>query len=159
MSKKSKKPSGTKAERLLEETTFYVDDCLGKGVAQALRANGWKVEWHRDHFDRDAVLDIEIFEFLAPRRWVMLTKDKGLRKNAHEVEKIVECNCRVFSLSNATMNSEQMSNVFLSNARSIGRFLKNCPAPFVAYLQKDRIDLLDAMVERIAKATSDQTES
>ena len=159
MSKKSKKPSGTKAERLLEETTFYVDDCLGKGVAHTLRASGWKVEWHRDHFDRDGVLDIEIFTFLAPHHWVMLTKDKGLRKNLHEVKRIVECNCRVFSLSNGKMNSEQMSNIFLSNARGIGRFLKNYPAPFVAYFQKDRIELLDVMVERIANAATGKTKT
>ena len=52
--KKSKRPSGTKAEVLLETSTFFVDRCLGKGVVVALHEGGLNVESHSDHFEDDA---------------------------------------------------------------------------------------------------------
>ena len=33
--------------------TFYVDCCLGKTVAEAVRAAGALVEIHKDHFAQD----------------------------------------------------------------------------------------------------------
>ncbi len=150
MSKKSKKPSGTKAERLLEETTFYVDDCLGKSVALSLREAGWKTEWHRDHFQRDNVLDVEIYDYIGPKNWVMLTKDNKLRRNEEEVVKLVLCNLRVFSLSRNDMNSQQMVDAFLNHARAIGRLLKNEPAPFIAYVKSDSVEVPAQVRQRIA---------
>jgi hypothetical protein len=48
--KKSKKPSATKAELLLEESTFFVDRSLGRALGEKLRAAGWKIEIHDHHF-------------------------------------------------------------------------------------------------------------
>ena len=45
MARKSKKPSGTKADWLLNESTFFVDRCLGKHVGFALRQSGLQVEF------------------------------------------------------------------------------------------------------------------
>lgn len=52
--RKSKKPSATKAESLLEASTFFVDRCLGRTVGIVLRESGLKVELHEDHFKDDS---------------------------------------------------------------------------------------------------------
>src|SRR4051794_24051106 len=48
--RKSRKPSGTKAESLLKSSTFFVNRCLGNGVGFALQNAGLIVEFHKDHF-------------------------------------------------------------------------------------------------------------
>jgi hypothetical protein len=58
MARKSRKPSGTKAEWLLSTCTFFADRCLGKSVGIAPRDAGLKVEFHADHFADDADDDI-----------------------------------------------------------------------------------------------------
>lgn len=52
--KKSQKQSGTRAEQLLSQSTWFVDYCLGRQVGEALREVGMKVEFHLDHFAEDA---------------------------------------------------------------------------------------------------------
>jgi hypothetical protein len=54
MSRQSRKPSGTKAESLLKESTFFADRCLGTKFAESLRTSGLRVELHAEHFDDNA---------------------------------------------------------------------------------------------------------
>jgi uncharacterized protein with PIN domain len=77
----SKKPSGTKAERLLRESTFFVDRSLGRRLGIALREAGWNVELHDDHF-KDDTPDEKWLEEVGKKGWVVLTKDKAIRKKA-----------------------------------------------------------------------------
>jgi PIN like domain len=72
--KKSRKPSATKAELLLEQTTFFVDRSLGRGVGQALIAAGMKVEYHDTHFAEDTP-DKHWLPQVGTKGWVVLTKD------------------------------------------------------------------------------------
>lgn len=39
---------------MADRPTFYIDRCLGKSVAAALRAAGADVRVHDDHFAQDA---------------------------------------------------------------------------------------------------------
>jgi hypothetical protein len=68
--KKSKKPSGTRAERLLKEVVFFTDRSLGLGVPQALKDAGYCVERHADHFVDDAP-DEEWLADVGARGWVV----------------------------------------------------------------------------------------
>jgi len=137
---------------LLESSTFYVDDCLGKTVAVKLRESGWKIEWHRDHFQRDKVQDTEIYEYIGNLGWHFLTKDKALRRKPIEIDRMLECGIRVFSLAGNDMNSEEMADCFVRNRLAIGRLLKNHSEAFVAYIRKDSATIPQQVIERMESA-------
>jgi predicted nuclease of predicted toxin-antitoxin system len=138
--KKSKKPSGTKAEQLLEQTTFFVDFCLGRHVGEALRAAGLKVEFHLDHFAEDAE-DEEWLPVVGERNWVVLTKDKGIRRKSWEREKVISAKVRLFTLPSGNMTGEEMAKMYLANRFRMARFLRKHPPPFIAVVRRDMIDL------------------
>src|SRR4051794_33387616 len=95
--KKSKKPSGTKADSLLEQAIFFVDRSLGRKLGIALRAAGWKIELHGDHFP-DNTPDEEWLLNVGAKGWVVLTKDKNIRRNEVERHAVVVANVRMFTL-------------------------------------------------------------
>jgi uncharacterized protein with PIN domain len=64
-----------------EPFTWFVDRALGRRLAQELRAAGWKVEIHDDHFEQDAEDTLWLAD-VGRLGWVVLTKDKAIRRNA-----------------------------------------------------------------------------
>ncbi len=129
--RKSRKPFGTKAESLLETSTFFVDRCLGKSVGIALRGSGLHVEFHADHFADDAD-DATWISEVGRRGWVVLTKDKAIRRNSVELQAVIAANARMFTLSGGNMTGEEMGRVFVDNRLTMARFIKNHPPPFIA---------------------------
>ena len=139
-SKKSKKPSGTKAESLLDAAIFFVDRCLGRQVGLALCEAGWKVERHEDHFPDDAE-DAAWLPVVGERGWVTLTKDKAIRRNEVERRAVVASGARVFALS-GNLTSKEMSEILLENKLKIARFLKNYQAPYIARVSRSGVALV-----------------
>ena len=129
--RKSRKPSGTKAELLLEASTFFVDRCLGRSVGVALRQAGLQVEFHADHFADDAADETWISE-VGQRGWIVLTKDKAIRTRPVELQAVIAAKVRMFRLSSGNMTGEDMGRIFVDNRLKMGRFLKNHPPPFIA---------------------------
>lgn len=139
--KKSKKPSGTNAERRLSEAVFLTDACLGKSVGEALRAAGWVVEWHLDHFP-EGTEDVDWLPVAVERGWVVLTKDKAIRRKPWEREKVIACGARLFTLPSGSMSGEDMAKTFLDSGRDIGRTLHRHPWPFVAQVSRQGVTIL-----------------
>jgi hypothetical protein len=131
MGRKSKKRSGTKAESLLSDSTFFVDRCLGRHVGLELRASGLRVEFHADHFADDADDQTWISE-VGQRGWVVLTKDKAISKRPVELHAVEAAQVRMFTLATGNMTGEQMASVFAANRLKMGRFIKKHPPPFIA---------------------------
>ncbi len=129
--KKSKKPSGTRAELLLEQTTFFADICLGRHVGESLRAAGMKVEFHLDHFTADAP-DDEWLPSVGVKQWVVLTKDKAIRRKPSEREQVISAKIRMFTLPSGNMTGDEMTSLFLNNRLKMARFLRKQPPPFIA---------------------------
>jgi PIN like domain len=124
--KKSKKPSGTKAEQLLET-----------------------IEWHRDHFATDSITDEQIYEFIGPKAWVFLTCDRNIRYKPNEIDKLILCNIRAISLSKGDRTSADMAQVFITHKLDIGRALKKYRHPFIGYLQQKGLDIPESVLKRI----------
>lgn len=139
--RRSKKPSGTKAESLLETSTFFVDRCLGKGVVVALRESGLKVEAHGDHFDDDADDDLWI-SVVGGHGWIVFTKDKAIRRRSVELEAVVAGNVRMFALSSGNMTGDEMARVFVDNRLKIARIIKDTPPPFIARVSRSGVKLV-----------------
>lgn len=80
--KRSAKRSATSGGGQPEPLTFFIDECLGgKALGDALRAAGHFAILHRDQFQA-GTNDAEWLSALRERRrhWVVLTKDKQIRK-------------------------------------------------------------------------------
>jgi hypothetical protein len=140
--KRSQKPSGTRAERLLKEVVFFTDRSLGLGVPQALRDAGYGVERHADHFEEDAP-DAEWLVVVGARGWVVFAKDKAIRRKAHERQAVIRANVRLFALTSGNLTGAEMIEVFLGNMLRIGRVLLKNEPPFIAAVNRGGVALLE----------------
>jgi hypothetical protein len=140
--KKSKKPSGTNAERQLNESTFYTDECLGRHVGEALRAAGWKVVLYFDCFKEPGAEDVVWLPMVGAKQWVALTKDKAIRRKPWEREKVIEHGVRMFTLPNGSMSAEEMVQAFLGSRLKMGRVLHRYGWPFVAQVTGHDVTIL-----------------
>ena len=120
---------------------FYVDRCLGKAVAKALRAAGASVEIHDDHFAQDAADEHWIREVTA-RGWVILTKDKNIRRRAGEREAVLTSNARIITLSSGNMRGEVMAALFVGHLAQMAALVASQPPPFVAVLSPGGLQIV-----------------
>lgn len=65
-----------------------------------------------------------------------MTKDKRIRTNIVELDKLVKCKVKAISLAAGDFTGSKIAEMFISHRLQIGRFLKNNTAPFLAYLNK-----------------------
>jgi hypothetical protein len=139
--KKSKKPSGTRAEQLLRETIFFVDYCLGRQAGEALRAAGLRVEFHTDHFKQDEP-DLGWLPEMGKRGWVVLTKDKEIRRKQVERDAVLESKVRMFALGSGNMTGQEIGEVFCRNRLKMARFIMRNNHPFIASVTQSGITLV-----------------
>jgi hypothetical protein len=84
--------------KLREPFAYFVDRSLGRRVvAEALQAAGETAHAHDDHFDVNAPDTVWLAE-VTRRGWVVLTKDKNIRRNEIERTVIVDAGAACFML-------------------------------------------------------------
>jgi predicted nuclease of predicted toxin-antitoxin system len=121
--------------------TFYVDYCLGKAVAEALRAAGAIVEIHSDNFAQD-VEDTTWIPRVAAKGWVILTKDKNIRRRHGERETTLLAQARMFTLSSGNMRGSVMAELFVKNLDAMETLALALEPPFLAVVSQDGIELV-----------------
>jgi predicted nuclease of predicted toxin-antitoxin system len=126
---------------MADRPTFYVDRCVGKAVVRALRDAGARVEAHDDHFAQDAP-DEEWIPDVATRDWVILTKDKNIRRRAGEREALVTAKARIITLTSGNMTGATMSDIFVAHIADMEHLAATQPAPFVAVLGPDGMQIV-----------------
>lgn len=121
-----------------EETVFFIDECLGKQVAQALKEAGAKVEVHTDHFDR-GTKDTEWIPVVAKNKWIILSKDKHIRTRQLEREAILTNDARAFFLTKGNMTGPDMADTFVKNLNKIKKVVQKKRPPFIATVNKSGV--------------------
>lgn len=120
--------------KLREPWTFFVDRSLGRDVvASALRQAGLAVEIHDDHFSKNTP-DHVWLRAVGDRSWVVLTKDKDIRRNALELLAVVEGRVACFQLGRGDFSGAAMAAIFLAAMRGIQRTLRRFEVPLVGSL-------------------------
>lgn len=134
--RKSKKLFDTSGDKPPEQATFFVEICLGKTVGQRLREANWRVEYHTDHFAADE--DDEVWlPAVAQRGWVILTKDKAIRRKPWELQKVISANAKMFTLTSGQQTGEEMAQVFKNNIARIDALIQQAGnRPFAAAVHK-----------------------
>jgi len=131
---KSKKQSGTKGipEKRLEAFTFFVDRSLGGVIVpDALRKIGLKVEAHADHFDHDAP-DTEWLGRCGEEGWVVLAKDRAIKKNPLERQALISHGLAAFFLIKTNATGEENAVALIEAIHKIIGILENQRRPFIA---------------------------
>ena len=135
-----KKRSATKREPL-EATTYFVDRSLGRRVADLLCAAGIQAIKHDDHFP-EGTEDTVWLEEIGKSNWVVLTKDKCIRKRQHEREALIAASVRMFVLTaGKDLRGEEMAQIFIDNISRMERMIRKQPAPFIANVYRSEVRL------------------
>ena len=129
---RSKKRSGaSSARRHKVAPTYFIDECLGRHVvADALRAAGAHVEVHHEHFQPGAA-DAEWLPFVGERKWILLTKDRHIRRRELEIQAIVNARVRAFVLTAADLTGSEQAVVFVRALPKINRMTAASRGPLI----------------------------
>jgi hypothetical protein len=120
--RRSKKRSGASSRRQPKESlVYFIDECLGRHVvADSLRAAGAHVEVHHEHFASGA-RDAEWLPLIGERRWIVLTKDRHIRRRELEIQAIVNARVRAFVLTAAEVTGPEQATAFVRAMRKMNR--------------------------------------
>jgi hypothetical protein len=107
--------------------TLYIDECLGRGIALRLQSEGYDARPFDEFAGRR---DVDFLPIIGERQWVLVTKDKNLRRNQLEVHAILNADVRAFVITATGLNHEQISDLVL---RAVPKILRICRqrGPFV----------------------------
>lgn len=126
---KSKKPSDTKPR---DAFTFFVDRSMGRKLAEALRAAGFLAVTHDSIFSDHATPDPVWLERAGREGWLVLTKDKLIRKRPLERQALIEARVRAFVFSGGNMSGIEMAETIVGCAAKLLRVAAKTKPPFVA---------------------------
>lgn len=119
-----------------DQPTFFLDHSLGTiKVRLALENEGANVEVLADHFDVGAE-DIEWLPEVGKRGWVVLTKDKRIRRRTIEINALISSGVSAFVLTAGGLTGEEMGEVFVRAHPAMLRFVKKNPPPFIATVSR-----------------------
>jgi hypothetical protein len=131
--KRSAKRSATSGGGPPERLTFFVDECLGrKALPDALVAAGHGVVLHHERF-APGTDDVDWLTALHEHRgfWVVLTKDRKIRRRPLERLAIMNSGLRVFALTAGDLTFEAQTQAFVSGLKRIVQ-LARAAGPFIA---------------------------
>jgi predicted nuclease of predicted toxin-antitoxin system len=103
----------------------------GKIVPEALREFGLNIENHSAHFAQDSP-DIEWLEKCGAKNWVVLAKDKNIRKNFLERQVLRNSNVSAFFLTSGEYTGEEMAQAIVAALRRIANLIQSQRKPFIA---------------------------
>ena len=106
-------------------------------MPSALRALGWAIEAHDDHFDQ-VTKDVDLLPAIAAAGWVFLTQDARIRYRPAEANALREAGLRTFVLVTANLSAERTVGILKKARRRIERVAANEDAPFIYRVGKDR---------------------
>lgn len=137
-----------------EPFEWFVDRSLGRNVViEALRAAGETAHAHDDHFARDTP-DEDWLRQVGRRGWVVLTKDKDIRRNELERRALVGANVACFMLGHGNLSGPRMGEVFVGALPLMRRALRRFSTPVVATVTvagRVRVLLADGHLLPVAK--------
>ena len=123
---------------------FFIDECLGTlRVPAALQAAGAEVKTLADVFV-PGTKDVDWLAALRGREWIVLTKDKNIRRRPLEAQALVAANLRVFVVTATDLTGDETGEVLVRALPSIRRFCKKHEPPFIAGITRmSRVTLLE----------------
>ena len=121
---------------------LFLDRSLGRvAVPRLLRASGLRLVTLAEHYGvpRDeTVEDVEWLRLAGRQGWVVLMKDKGIRRNPRERAVVRAYSVRCFCLTRQGLESSEMARRFLDSIDAITEACRS-PGPFIYAVEETRI--------------------
>ncbi len=93
---------------------FFVDANLGINLVNGLRILGYSnIEHVHDTF-KEGVIDEEWLEYVGEKGYILITKDKGIRKNPKEKTALLKYNIVAFFLGGSQMGIRETSKQLIT---------------------------------------------
>jgi hypothetical protein len=119
-----------------KEVVLFIDRCLGRiAVATALRAAGARVETHDAHFDITCD-DDEWLPRVGAFGWVVLTKDKYIRRRPKERRALEDAKVAAFVLTANRVNAKEMADAFVAALPRIRQVAAKYTRPLIATVSR-----------------------
>lgn len=96
------------------------------------------MEIHDEHFPPDA-RDSDWLPEVGRRGWVVLMKDKRIRRNRLERDALLSAGVRAFVLTSGNLTGPEMAQVLAAHLVRMARILRGNPGPFVAGVSRSGI--------------------
>jgi hypothetical protein len=123
----------------LRALTFFLDHQIGRYiVAERLRAAGATVEVHLDHFAGDAP-DTEWIPEVARRGWVLITKDKNIRRNPLERAAYEQAGLRGFVATGGDLSGKDLGEILVRCLDGMSRRAHNRTGPLLFAISRNGI--------------------
>lgn len=130
--------------------TWFIDRNLGHALATALRARGERVIHHDERFLSNAP-DTEWLPVVGENGWLLLTKDKAIRKRIHEREALRVAKVGAFFLSAGNLRGREQVERFIKNLERMRACAATTKRPFSAIVHAGRVEVIDAAGMRIGE--------
>jgi len=139
---KSKTPFDTSSlEGPPEPLVFYIDECLGKGVGEALQQAGADVRLPEGFVAR-GTRDEEWLARIGRQKWIVLTKDKNIRLHRYEREALIRAGVKAFVLTSGNLTGAEMAQVFVRNLVKMQRLVRETDHAFIAKVTRADVVML-----------------
>lgn len=137
MKRRSQRRSSTNGQL---EPVFFVDaDLCSRIFLATLRQAGLVLESHHDHF-REGTPDEVWLEHIGSRGWIALSRNKEIRHNSFQTDRLMQFGTRVFMLiGNPAPGSDFMrclAENFVNTIHRVHRFLEKYEGPFIAKISR-----------------------
>jgi len=109
---------------------FFTDRDLGNTFPEILRANGFAVERHSDHFAPACRMRNGLAE-IARRGWVAITHDTRIRYKPNELAAVIRHRVRLVVVVGKAAYSD-LARSFVNTRTPIEAFIGRTSAPFIA---------------------------
>jgi hypothetical protein len=111
---------------------FFIDECLGtQKVPAAVIAAGHGAKTLADTFGQ-GVKDEVWLKALKGSEWIVLTKDKNIRRRPIETQAYVESGLRVFVMTATDVTGDEAAAIIVNAIPKIRRFCRKHEPPFLA---------------------------
>lgn len=116
-----------------EPPVFFIDHCLGtENVAERLRQQGVDARVMIEEGFREDAEDVAWLPVVASRGWVILTKDKRIRRRAIEHDALVASGAGAFILVAGGLGGDAIADAFVRALPTMVRIWHTRTRPFLA---------------------------
>ena len=136
--RKSKKRSGANSVKQPNDRyEFFVDECVAyKHVANMLRDAGHTAHVPGPDTFATGTKDIYWLPRVGACGWVLITKDKRIRKRKIELQALTEANVKAFVLTGGGLTGEEQAYVLCEALPAMIKLLRQRSAYFIALVTK-----------------------
>lgn len=130
-----KQSDGNQEQSPRDDFVLFLDENLHNcaPLLAALTDAQIKYERHGTHF-KPGELDEVWLPKVAENRWIIVTKDKGIRYNELEISAVLQYKAREFLFSSGNSTAAQMAEVMVKALPKMKRLARKVEAPFIASL-------------------------